>query len=89
MLSKIEDFLLNKFAGKIIARGAVILGGIVVGKAASAHITLDQTEVIAAFTAGANWIFEWFKARRMKNPSSPAVQTDLSKVTSDPEPKSN
>lgn len=80
MLKKLEDFILNKFVGKLIARGAVILASVIVGKAASAHISLDQAEVIGAITLAANGLFEWIKARRMANPASPAVQTDLSKV---------
>ena len=76
MLHKLEDFLLNKFGGKLLARAAVNLGGALVGIAASKGLTLDPVEVTTACTLAANWVFEWFKARRMKNPASPAVQTD-------------
>lgn len=78
-MTKLEDFLLNKFAGKLIARGVVLLAGLVVGKAASVGVHMDPTEVAGAFGLGATWLFEWFKARRMANPNSPAVQTDKSK----------
>ena len=83
MLNKLEGFLLNKFAGKLIARGVVILSSLIVGKAASAKIHLDPLEVAGALTLAGNAAFEWFKARRMANPMSPAVQTDVAKAPTD------
>lgn len=80
MLGKLEDFFLNKFAGKLLARAAVTLAGVLVGQAASLQISLDPAEVTLALTTAAHAAFEWFKARRMKNPNSPAVQTDASKL---------
>jgi len=99
MLKKLEGFLLNKFGGKLIARGAVIAAGAVasllagpqaqalIAKAAPALALIgisfsgpvDEIALASAFIGGANWLFEWFKARRMANPASPAVQTDDSK----------
>lgn len=78
MINKIEDFLLNKFAGKLIARGAVLAAAWIVGQAAKGHISLDPAEVSGLLMLGASSAFEWLKARRMKNPNSPAVQTDKS-----------
>lgn len=101
MLHKIEDFLLNKFAGKIIARGAVTAAGAIAAYLSSdpAQAVLakgagmlaaigfkveigavDQAAIAGAIISGAHWAFEWFKARRMENPASPAVQTDKDKL---------
>lgn len=85
MFSKIEDFLLNKFAGKLLARGAVIASGWLAGLALSqAGVHLDQAELQGAMILAANSLFEWFKAKRMANPASPAVQTDASKLPAPP-----
>lgn len=80
---KIEDWLLNKFAGKLLARAAVtiaayVAGPVVQGLAAKAGIavSVNPGELEAGLIVAAHSAFEWFKARRMKNPTSPAVQTD-------------
>jgi hypothetical protein len=104
MLDKIESFFMNQFAGKVIARGAVTLAGVIAAylgsPAAQAgiakglgllatvglHVQIDpvnQTVLAGAFIAGAQWVFEWFKARRAANPASPTVQTDASKPGAD------
>lgn len=86
MLQKLEDFFLNKFVGKLIARAAVTVAGFVAGpliqgKAAQLgfSISVDPQTLEAGGTALAHAAFEWFKARRAANPNSPAVQTDSSK----------
>ena len=90
-MNMIENYLLNVFLGKLIARGAVTVAGGLIGflatdKAQSllallgVHLQIDQTTMVAGLTtigAGAAHAgYEWFKARRMANPASPAVQTD-------------
>lgn len=97
-MNAIEDWLLNKFWGKIVARATVGLAGAIAAglvspkpasllASAAAHgvsLSVDPNAVAAAVvTAGSmagHWIFEWFKARRMANPNSPAVQTDDTKA---------
>ena len=76
MKDKIENWMLNVFLGKLVARGVVLATAWLVGQAASAHIQLDPAQVSGALVLGANSLFEWVKARRMANPASPAVQTD-------------
>lgn len=52
--------------------------------AAAGHpMSLQPNEAVltAAFISLAHAAFELFKAKRMANPASPAVQTDLSKLT--------
>ena len=91
MINKIESWLLNVAIGKAVSRGAVLIaaylsGPIVQGIAAQAGITLavDQKELAGGLMLGANWLFEWFKARRAKNPASPAVQTNPALVAPPP-----
>lgn len=79
MIEKIEDFFLNKFIGKLVARAAVTAAGYLASGVIGVHVNVDPNELNAAVIAGAHAAFEWFKARRAKNPASPAVQTDLSK----------
>lgn len=79
MFRKVENFFLNKFAGKLIARGAVLVAGLLVGQAASFQVSLDPAEVQAAVVLAFNSLFEYIKARRMANPTSAAVQTDANK----------
>ena len=68
MIKKLEDFLFNKFAGKIIARGAVTLAGLISAKlAALAGIHVDPLELQAALIAAAHAAFEWIKAKRNKS----------------------
>ena len=83
MLEKIESFLLNKFLGKICARLAVTIISAFAAAPVQAvlvkvgiHARIDPVELTAALIAGGQAAFEYFKARRMKNPNSPAVQTD-------------
>ena len=83
MGKKIEGWLFNVFAGKIVARAVVtllawlasgpvqsVLGG------AGIDLKIDQAELTAALIAGSQVAFEWVKKRRQANPNSPAVQTD-------------
>lgn len=85
MVNKIENWLLNVFAGKILARLAVtIIGFIASGPVqailsqAGVNVQIDQTALTGSMVALAHAIFEWFKKRRAANPASPAVQTDPS-----------
>ncbi len=85
-MDKIEGWLLNVFLGKLVARAAVIIaayvaGPIVQGLATKAGVTVsvDPLKLQVEMMLLANAAFEWFKARRMANPNSPAVQTDARK----------
>ena len=80
MLSKIEDFLMNRFAGKLISRGVVLLVSFIVTQAARQHVTLDPVELTTLLSGLALSAFEWFKAKRAANPASVTVQTDMSKT---------
>ena len=87
MLSKIEDFLMNRFAGKAIARISLVVAGYVAGPLASLmlaktgiSIKIDPLEVQAAVTSLLMAGFEYIKAKRAANPNSPTVQTDASKL---------
>lgn len=87
MKNKIESWLLNVFAGKIVARAAVTIAAYVASASTQAllgraglSVQIDQAELTAGIIAGAHAAFEWFKARRMANPTSPAVQTDAAKL---------
>lgn len=80
---KIEGWLFNVYGGKLVARGAALLAGLVSAKllpliAAKAGVVIPFTpeQVLGAFLAASMWIFEEIKKRRMANPASPAVQTD-------------
>lgn len=66
MFKKLEDFFLNKFAGKLLARFAVTAAGFLSGQAASASVSIDPNELSAAFIAGGHAAFEWFKAWKLK-----------------------
>lgn len=87
MKNKIENWLLNVALGKFAARLALVIvsyaaGPAIQGLAAKIGIhglTIDKAELQAYILAGALGAFEWFKARRAKNPNSPAVQTDATK----------
>lgn len=72
----LENFLLNQFGGKLIARGVVLASAFIVAQAAAEGLTLNPVEVTGALMIWADWAFEWFKKRRMANPNSPAIQTD-------------
>ena len=85
MLNKLEGWLLNVFLGKLVARAAVSIvafaGGSLfqgIAKKAGIVVSIDPVELQAGLMLGAHAAYEWFKARRMKNPESPAVQTDPS-----------
>lgn len=87
MLNKIEDFLMNRFAGKAIARIAIVVAGYIAGPLASlvlaktgVAIHVDPTEVQTSVTSALMLGFEWFKAKRAANPNSVTVQTDASKA---------
>ena len=82
-MDSIESYLLNVFAGKLIAHAAVLLSAYVAGPvvqtiAAKVGITVAidpvklQAELMVLFLSA----YKWFEARRMANPNSPAVQTD-------------
>lgn len=86
-MTTIENWLLNVFAGKLVARAAVLIaayiaGPVVQGLAAKAGLSIaaDPAKVQAGLMVAFNAAFEWFKARRMANPASPAVQTDPAKI---------
>lgn len=86
MLNKIEDFLMNKFAGKAITRLALVVAGVVCGNlipAVTAYtgvpIAVSQADVVSSVTGALLLGFEWVKAKRAANPNSPTVQTDKSK----------
>lgn len=86
MKNKIESWLLNVLAGKIVARAAVTIvawvgsvGVQAVLKQAGIQVQIDPAELTTGLIAGGHAVFEWFKARRMANPLSPAVQTDPAK----------
>lgn len=64
MLKKLEDFLLNKFAGKIIARAAVGIAAYLASGSIGATISIDPNELTLAMTLGAQAVFEWFKKWR-------------------------
>lgn len=90
---KAENWLLNVLLGKIVSRGAALLAGLIMGPvvqgyAAQAGIDLhvDTVKLTGGLMIGANIAFEWFKAKRMANPLSPAVQTDPAKIPAPVEP---
>lgn len=80
MFKKLEEFLFNKLAGKLIARAAVTaaayLAGPMVNMIAAktgVHITLDAGELEASMIMGAHAAFEMFKAWRSKS-SAPKAE---------------
>lgn len=82
-MDKIEGWLLNVFLGKVLTRVAIVIaayvaGPLVQGLAVNAgiHIAIDPAKLQAELMTLSLVAFEWFKKRRMANPSSPAVQTD-------------
>lgn len=83
MKEKLENWFLNVLAGKLVARAAVTIvawvGSVGVQamlKQAGVSVQIDPAELTTGLIAGGHAIFEWLKAKRMKNPESPAVQTD-------------
>lgn len=90
---KAENWLLNVLLGKLVARGAVLLAGFIMGPvvqglAAQAGVDLhvDTMKLTGGLMIAANAGFEWFKARRMADPSSPAVQTNTALLPPNPIP---
>ena len=88
MWNKLENWALNVFAGKMIARAAVLIAGYVAGPVvqgiagkAGVSLSVDSGELSGAMMIGFNWLFEWFKKRRMASPASPATQTDPKLIT--------
>lgn len=86
MKDRIESWLLNVMLGKMVARGAALLVGLIMGpivqgyaNRAGVDLHIDTVKLTGGLMLGANWLFEWFKARRMANPASPAIQTDPAK----------
>ena len=84
---KLENWLMNVAIGKAVSRGAVLLAGLIMGPVvqgfanqAGIDLHVDQTKLTGGLMLGANWLFEWFKAKRAANPASPTVQTDPKKV---------
>ena len=83
MFKGIENWLLNVFTGKILARVAVTIVGFVSSAAvqgvlsqAGVQVEIDQSELAAGMVALSHAAFEYFKKRRAANPASPAIQTD-------------
>ena len=79
MFKKLEGWLFNVFAGKVLARAAVtvaayIAGPVVQGIAAKAgvKISVDPAELQAGMVLGAHAAYEWYKNLRAKAPA-PAV----------------
>lgn len=71
MFKKIEEFLFNKFAGKLLARAAVTIAAYAASAPAQAilskagiSVTVDPAEMTAGMIAGAHAAYEWFKKRR-------------------------
>lgn len=78
-----ENWLLNVFMGKVFARLAVTLVGVVASlpvqhilAMAGIQVQIDPVALAGGMTILAHAAFEWFKSKRMANPASPAVQTD-------------
>ena len=79
MFKKLEGWLLNKFAGKLLARAAVsiaafVAGPVVQGFAAKAglHVSVDPLELQAGLVLAGQAAFEWYKDWRNK-PAAPAA----------------
>ena len=80
---RIENWLLNVYGGKIVARGATLAAAWVFSKllpliAVKTGVVIPCTEaqILGSLLAASMWVFEEVKRRRMKNPASPTVQTD-------------
>lgn len=77
MLKKAEDWLLNRLAGKLLARLAVTVAGWVasagvqaaLGQAGVHGVAVDPAELTAGMIAAGHALFEWFKAWRAKAPA--------------------
>jgi hypothetical protein len=71
MIKKLESWLFEKFAGKLVARAAVTVAAFVAGPLVAVvaektgiHIPLDQAEIQAAIVLGAHAAYEAFKKWR-------------------------
>ncbi len=71
----IEDWLLNKFAGKVAARGAVTVAAALLAPAAQAALAkvgvsyrVDPAILATGLIAGAHWIFDAYKSWRSGTP---------------------
>lgn len=73
MLKRIEDFLFNKFAGKLLARAAVTVCAYLASGAIGVKVDIDPTELATAVQLGAHAAYEWLKARRNK-PAEPQAK---------------
>ncbi len=83
MISGIESWLFNEFAGKLIARAAVTAAAYVastvvqgyLAKAGIHGVAVDPAELTAGIIAGAHAAYEAFKAWRTKPvaPVAPAT----------------
>ena len=87
MRNKIEGWLFNVLAGKVVARLAVTIVAYVASAPiqallakAGVAVSIDPAELTTGLIAAAHAVFEWFKAKRAANPDSPAVQTDPAKL---------
>lgn len=74
----IENFFLRNFAGKLIARAAVTVAGIVAGSkvqgaaaAVGISISIDPTILEGALSTGALYLYELVKAKRAGKPAPP------------------
>jgi hypothetical protein len=73
MFKRLENFLLNKIMGKMLARAAVTATAFICGPLVKIvetktgiHIPLSDVEVNAALITGAHALFEMLKAWRQK-----------------------
>jgi hypothetical protein len=78
MFQKLEDWLLNKFAGKLLARAAVSVAAWVastqvqalLAKAGIHGVNVDPAELTAGGIVAAHGAFEWFKKWRLDKAAS-------------------
>ena len=61
MFEKIEDFFLNQFKGKVIARAAVTIAAYLASGKLGAAVNVNPEELAALAIIGAHAVFEWFK----------------------------
>lgn len=75
MWKKLEEWLLTKFAGKLLARAAVTLAGFLASEPVAAALAkvgisitsqVDQEAFVAGLIALGHAAFEWFKNRKAK-----------------------
>ena len=77
-MSTIENWLLNVFLGKIIARAAVTIAGLAaaggIHDALSAYgvqVQIDPTLLAGGTTVAAHALFEWVKKSRLATAAAP------------------